>query len=145
MTEQQILTLTLIGEAVGEPVESIVGVGCVIRNRVNKSKIKESYHDICLAPKQFSCWNEGTDARQRLIDISDKLLNGKELEIINDPYIKQCFFLAEGIIDSYLVDNTKNAIYYLEQNIFNDTSKRPHWASFPKNIIQHGHHIFFSL
>ena len=33
LTDVQILALTLFGEARSEPIEGIVGVGCVIRNR----------------------------------------------------------------------------------------------------------------
>ena len=51
----ELVGLTLYGEARGEPIEGIVAVGCVIRNRV---KFEGSFYAVCLKPRQFSCWNQ---------------------------------------------------------------------------------------
>jgi hypothetical protein len=56
LTDVQILALTLFGEARSEPIEGIVGVGCVIRNRVTAGLDwwGEGYRGVCLAPYEFS-------------------------------------------------------------------------------------------
>lgn len=53
--EQQILALTLLAEARGEGVRGMEAVAMVIKQRMtNRSQTAKQ---VCLAPKQFSCWN----------------------------------------------------------------------------------------
>ena len=56
--EQEIIALTLLAEARGEGVEGMEAVAMVIKQRmVNR---KQTASQVCLAPKQFSCWNGKT-------------------------------------------------------------------------------------
>ena len=57
-TEQQVIALTLLAEARGEGTEGMEAVAMVIKQRmVNR---KQTASQVCLAPKQFSCWNGKT-------------------------------------------------------------------------------------
>src|SRR5206468_12010195 len=87
------LAATLVGECRGEPIEGIIGVANVIRNRAfaADSTLKE----ICLAPKQFSCWNEDDFNFGLVREVLSKLQNRDE---IRDPTIRQCIAIA-SIID----------------------------------------------
>lgn len=56
--EQQIIALTLLAEARGEGVEGMEAVAMVIKQRM--ANRKQTASQVCLAPKQFSCWNGKT-------------------------------------------------------------------------------------
>lgn len=53
--EQQVLALTLLAEARGEGVRGMEAVAMVIKQRM--SNRSQTAKQVCLAPKQFSCWN----------------------------------------------------------------------------------------
>ena len=52
------LAKTIYGEARGENVETMLAVGWVIRNRLTAKRYGDTYKDVVLQRKQFSCWNE---------------------------------------------------------------------------------------
>lgn len=56
--EQQIIALTLLAEARGEGTEGMEAVAMVIKQRM--ANRKQTASQVCLAPKQFSCWNGKT-------------------------------------------------------------------------------------
>ena len=56
--EQQIIALTLLAEARGEGTEGMQAVAMVIKQRM--ANRKQTASQVCLAPKQFSCWNGKT-------------------------------------------------------------------------------------
>ena len=53
------LAKTIYGEARGESVETMFAVGWVIRNRLQAKRYGNTYRDVVLQDKQFSCWNKG--------------------------------------------------------------------------------------
>ena len=53
--EQQVIALTLLAEARGEGAEGMEAVAMVIKQRM--ANRKQTASQVCLAPKQFSCWN----------------------------------------------------------------------------------------
>ena len=56
--EQQIIALTLLAEARGEGTEGMEAEAMVIKQRM--ANRKQTASQVCLAPKQFSCWNGKT-------------------------------------------------------------------------------------
>ena len=52
------LAKTIYGEARGENIETMLAVGWVVRNRLQAKRYGNSYKDVVLQPKQFSCWNK---------------------------------------------------------------------------------------
>jgi hypothetical protein len=80
LPDEAILALTLYGEARGEPIEGIIAVGCVIRNRVNDTKKRwpNTYRGVCLQPWQFSALNVtgGGVNHDRVIAMAKKLRGG---------------------------------------------------------------------
>lgn len=138
LTEREILGLTIIGEARGEPIEGQVAVGNIVRNRVRKSK--KTYQNICLAPLQFSCWNHDDPNRAFLVTLAERLFDGQQ---ITDPYLRQCMFIAQGIVDDIILDNTLGAENYMTQSLFY-SDKRPKWARKTINHKLYGKQIFFT-
>jgi N-acetylmuramoyl-L-alanine amidase len=68
MTDQEVVALTLLGEARGEGRMGMYLVGCVIQQR---SEVwnggKSTPREVCLKRLQFSCWN-GKGVKRELID-----------------------------------------------------------------------------
>src|SRR5262245_37669606 len=107
LSDLELLILTIIGEARGEPIEGQVGVACVIRNRV--LTYNRSYSAICLAPKQFSCWNDNDPNRVLLEELGKQLINGNKL----DQRFSQCQWVAVGIMRNQILDNTHGSLNYM--------------------------------
>lgn len=143
LSSTEILALTIIGEGRGEPIQGQVAIGCVIRNRLARSPAKyKNLGDVCLENKQFSCWNEDDPNRVFLLEIANKMMSGQPL---SDAYLKQCVYVAVGIADWSIMDNTAGAVNYLTFNLFN-SDRRPKWASNPiHDPITHGKQVFFSV
>lgn len=137
LSDLEILTLTLIGESRGESIEGIVAVGCVIRNRVNT--YKKSYSEVCLAPKQFSCWNLNDPNRVLLLELADDLI----LSGLKQPSYIQCQYVAIGIYNHFITDNTHGALNYITLDLWNSTN-RPSWAKDVNFAISKGSQIFFT-
>lgn len=143
LTDKEILALTIIGEARGEPIEGQVAVGSVIRNRLLWSKFKgKRFSDICLAKSQFSCWNEDDANLPFLMDLGAIMMMGQE---IKDPSLSQCVWVADGIIDWKILDNTRHADHYLATWLFNDPTRKPKWAKNASNIKVIGRQTFFNV
>lgn len=138
----EILWLTIIGEARGEPIESQVGVGNVVNNRYKiKHRGKLSIAAVCLDPLQFSCWNPNDPNRKILDDLSGQLGDGLG---IRDPHFRQCRYVANGIMSGDIKDNTAGSLYYLEESLFY-SSGRPAWSNNIAVQFKLGHHMFFRL
>lgn len=135
----EILALTIIGEARGESIQGQVAVGSVIRNRVNHNS--HSYTTECLKPKQFSCWNKDDPNYPMLIDLAEQIFNGQYL---TDPYLVQCQYVAEGIVEDKILDNTHGAVNYMTTDLFFSTNK-PSWAVNVTNAKTIGNQIFFNI
>lgn len=137
----EVMALTLYGEARGEPIEGQIAVANVIMNRMREDTVKyKTVRDVCLEPKQFSCWNTTDPNVQILVNLSSQL----EKSTIIDPILEQCLYIARGVMKGYLRDNTKAAKYYMTIDLFNNG--RPSWAKVPSNtpkII--GNHVFFNV
>lgn len=142
LSDLEVLGLTIIGEARGEPVEGQVAVGCVVRNRLhnNPSKYK-SFAQVCYEPKQFSCWNSTDSNFQFLYEIAEKMIMGTSPR---DPYMRQCFWVAAGVVDWSLIDNSQGSLFYMTRELFY-SDKRPSWARLRTPPVVYGKQIFFDI
>ena len=113
LPKEEILALTIYGEARGEPVEAQIAVGCVIRNRVSADK---GYNEVCLEPKQFSCWNEFDPNYPILTGLADKMTTHV---FIPEPILKQCLYISFGIINGAILDNTHGSKNYMTTDLWN--------------------------
>lgn len=138
----QTLALTLWGEGRGEPVEGRIAIGAVVWNRaVKTSTIPPSdatIKAICLAPLQFSCWNPGPDPNhQRVLAVAQQMVQSQPL----DPILRECLFIAQGIVGGALRDNTGGATNYLTTQLY-DSDRSPGWARAMKIAVVIGDHTF---
>jgi|SRR5579863_7775013 len=136
LSDMEILALTIYGEARGEPVEGQIGVGSVIRNRVVASK--QSYKQECLEPKQFSCWNDEDPNYPILTGLADKMVGAGGL--VPEPILKQCMYIAVGIINGAILDNTNGSKNYMTNDLYH--ANIVHWARDMKVAAVYGKQTF---
>lgn len=137
LTAGQLLGLLVYGEARGEPVEGQIAVACVVRNRLAVGK---SWHEVMLANTQFSCFNLGDPNRDRLLEIA--VHKGVD-PTSSDKALLQSLWVARGIVDNYLLDNTDRANHYCEAHLYE--TKPPTWATLKAETVRIGNHQFFKL
>ena len=67
ISEWLIIAATLMAEAGGESLIGKQAVASVIHNRAALERSSGTYAEVCLAPKQFSCWNAGEEEMNKRI------------------------------------------------------------------------------
>lgn len=119
LVDRSVLGLTMYGEARGARVEARIAVGCVARNRTRwparYRATASHYKAICLAPKQFSCWNGGDANYAAVMAQAERIVHGPGLD---DLVLQECLYLADGIIERALLDNTRGSTFYIETSLF---------------------------
>lgn len=114
----RVVVETLVMETAGDGYESMLAVAEVIRNRAKL--FKKNYDEVCLMPKQFSCWNDKEKAKNFLAEhknyykVAEKAW--KESEYSN---------LVKGSTD-----------YHAEYVM-------PYWAASYDRVVQVSTHIFY--
>jgi N-acetylmuramoyl-L-alanine amidase len=129
MTDRDAIALTLYGEARGEGITGLIAVACVLRNRLRSKRWGHTYADVCLYPKQFSCWNVSDPNRARLLALLDSRSS--------DPVLAQCYTLAEVLLQEPLIRQLADARHY-----FADSIDPPAWAASGTVVARVGAHQF---
>lgn len=107
------------------PVEELIAVMCVVRNRVQRDGHARSYKAICLAPQQFSCWNPGSGHNHdRVMEQARALVEQQAIDV----ELGECLFLATGIIGGQLLDHTNGATHYWAPAAMVPPGRIPSWA-----------------
>lgn len=114
-----LLALLIWAEARGEPVQGQIGVGCVVRNRVVREG--HDWRAVCLAPKQFSCFNADDPQYPKVLRAAAVLMTGDLT-----PELKQACWIADGILTGAVMDVTKGAKNYLTTALLQRSP--PSWA-----------------
>lgn len=133
LTDLEALTLTIWGEARGEPIEGKIGVAMVMRNRwLNHYRGAGSYVDVCTAHAQFSAW---TDEAEEMTVGENEYSSGR-LDVVMDL----CKEIATATIMGLLADNTHGANHY-----YADSIAAPTWAVGATLLATLGHHRFYNV
>ena len=100
----ELLTLarTIYGEARGEPPAGREGVGHVVMNRVRGKGFPDTVSEVCLQPRQLSCWSQN-DPNRNLVE---SILPGA------NPVFDECLATAERVMNGMVADNTGGATHY---------------------------------
>ena len=131
MTDAEALSLTIWGEARGEPIEGKIGVACVMRNRLNSHyRGAQTYVDVCMAHAQFSAWTD--EAAQMATEL--ERLEGSH----PDPSLMLCAEVASAIMQNLIPSNVQNANHYYAISI-----SPPAWAIDRPVLAALGRHRFF--
>jgi hypothetical protein len=140
LSGQDILALTIYGEARGEIIQGQIAVGCVIRNRVERlgsSGYANKYATICLKPLQFSCWNDNDPNFRLLTGMAESIYNDQE---IKDKSFIQISWIAKGIYNDLINDITLGATNYLTNSLYE--THQVSWANQMKVVARIGNHTF---
>ena len=124
--KEEIVAITLLGEARGEGERGMYAVASTISQRMKNRALTGK--KVCLEPWQFSCWNKNDPNRAKLPTL-----------LRNSPQRHYALRLADNIsrLDrSY----TKNADHYIHKN-----SKKPKHLRGKKPVIVIGAHAFYKL
>jgi len=131
LTDEQALALTMDAEGTGDwreggsSAEERIAIGTVVRNRVHATP-GTTFRAVCLARKQFSCWNPGTDANHvRLMKTAQAVVGAAALLSAD---LAETFYLARGIIDGVIQDRTNGATHYYAPNAMKPAGSKPFWV-----------------
>lgn len=143
ITDQTALIATLLGEAAKESIEGQIAVACVIRNRAKHPRWwGKTFKGVCLAKAQFSCWWEKNDNTARVYALADALHRRVDatgaLSVVG-----QLHWVAAGVMDDMLLDNTGGADHYHANWMFE--KGLPKWAHGRKPVKTIGGHTFYRL
>lgn len=153
LSDIQALAGTMYAEAAGDwhegesSVEERVAVGCVVRNRLPRYKEYgakfHTYKSICLAPKQFSCWIQGSGTNH------SRLMAQMEMLVVNgedslDPVMIETIFLAAGVMGGEILDCTDTATSYYAPKAMVPRGRVPQWA-IGKDAVAIGSQLFFKV
>ncbi|MDB5491192.1 MAG: cell Wall Hydrolase family protein [Micavibrio sp.] len=130
--EANVLARTIWGEARGEGVAGMQGVGNVVMNRVRIARQKGKFWwgndviGVCQKPYQFSCWNKG-DANFEKIQAVD----GRDLVFAS------AMRLGFRAVIGQLADITGGATHYHAAGMM------PNWARGQVPSATIGRHVFY--
>ena len=129
-----IFARTVYGEARGEyrhnGPAALIAVANVIMNRLRRAgKYGKTLTEVCLKPRQFSCWNQG--------DPNRRLIQQENLEA--DPLFHICLVVVKKVLNGIWPDLTRGSDHY------HASSCLPYWARSRKIKLHLGAHIFYKL
>jgi hypothetical protein len=141
LAPRMVCALTMRAEARGESLEGRVAVGCAIRNRMLRRK--QTAHEVCLAPAQFSCWAPvGGEANYRELAALVGQLVADPDAAIEDAALRECLWIADGVLSGDARDITKGADHYLTTSLLS-SSHRPGWVAAMTWTATIGAHTFY--
>lgn len=145
-SDARALSLTLWGEARGEPIEGRVAVASVIRNRARARYRGQTIAEVCLWPAQFSCWspNGGAANYAHLMGVARALADGGVppwSDVERAIYDETCW-IASGIVEGLIRDRVRGATHYLTESLF--VSTPPTWAKGVVPVCRVGRHVFLA-
>lgn len=123
--DEEVLARTLYGEARGERREGIEAVAAVMMNRLKAGRWGKRAASVCLARKQFSCWDDGNRERMAAVDSTDAAF-------------VVCQEVALLALTGQLVDPTQGSLHY------HVASLTPYWAHGKTPVCIVGAHAFYN-
>lgn len=133
LAQVEVLALTIWGEARGQSHEGRVAVGNVAMNRVRWPRWwGRTVHGVCLAPRQFSCWNPGDVNRAKIEALVAAGFQG------NTAY-PDCFAIAQALLAGTQEDLTQRADHYHTRAV------SPSWAAGQTPVAEIDDHRFYRL
>lgn len=133
MTDRDVLSATIWGEARGESTAGRLAVGSVIQNRLRSKRWGLTWTEVCQAPQQFSCWNESDINRPAMLAIfQDAHVRPHDL------LVRECYWIADGLMADAILPQVKVATHYYATWM----PKPPAWAKAGRVVATIGNHVF---
>ena len=127
--DEEILMMarTIWAEARGESRLGRLGVGSVIKNRVDTSRrFGRSVTEVVLAPKQFSCYNRAVSIKRLL----------QPTRYDSKSVWEKCLAIAEDVMSGKVDDPTDGATHYCRYDC------HPKWREKMIETTRIGSHVF---
>lgn len=125
-----LMARTVYGEARGESFEGQTAVAWIICNRLTDGRFGKSIEEVCLHPKQFSCWNQDDPNRNRVLTTGD-----------NDYAFQRAKGVTALVASLDLRDPTKGATHYYATELERD-GRSPAWSDAMVTMAIIGGHRF---
>lgn len=122
--DEEVLARTLYGEARGEKREGIEAVAAVIMNRLKSGRWGKRAASVCLARKQFSCWDDPNRDKMAAVDSTDAAF-------------VLCQEVALLALTDNLADPTHGSLHYCVESL------SPYWAHGKVPVCIIGAHAFY--
>ena len=125
-----LLQCLVYGEASGEPIEGKIGVAWVVRNRaLNPAWWGRTWKQVMLKRYQFSCFDDRN--AERIIKAFPNWCDS--------PVFKECRWVASGVMNNDIQDNTFGANHYHAGYV------APSWSRGAEPTVIINNHIFYQL
>ena len=119
---EEILTMTLYGEARGAPYKAKLAMARVMMNRVADGRFGGSIEEVVTKPKQFSCYNDGDPNLTEILIVADDFEKAFDTNI----YLRDCFNAARTVLTGKDDTPVKQSLYYHTDKV------NPKWN---KNLV----------
>ena len=130
-----LLTALIWGEARGEPFEGKMAVAFVARNRMGDSRWPDTWEEVILQRRQFSCFNKNDLNYESTLDALLPSRNSRDMDW------RECRLAAHAVLYSWHRDVSKGANHFYS----NMLATPPKWASKQIATVVIGRHKFFTL
>lgn len=129
LTPEQIVAITIWGEARGQTTMLREAIGGVIQNRVRAQRPEWGVtpQGVCLAPAQFSCWT-AAGGDQNYSEVIGAVINALDQKSMPGPILQECLRLAWQITGNQLADISGGAVYYYAPKAMRPVGRIPSWA-----------------
>jgi len=105
---EEVLAMTLYGEARGAPYKAKLGMARVMMNRVKDGRFGSSIEDVVTKPKQFSCYNDGDPNLDEILIVADDFEKAFDINI----YLRDCYNAAMTVLSGKDDTPVKESLYY---------------------------------
>ena len=134
----QLMALTIFGEARGETRDGKIAVGSVILERVEHRKWDgETIKEVCLMPYQFSCFLPNDPNYPRLKRIAKEW----DASLLGSMSLYHCYAIARGLIDGTIprdpIIKAEHATQYLTVDC------EAAWEKKMRKVMTLGRHDFY--
>jgi spore germination cell wall hydrolase CwlJ-like protein len=126
-----LLCMCVFGEARNQTFDAMVGVGNVVKNRLNaQTYFGKTWHEVILKPWQFSSFNTNDPNRSKLLNP----LAHENVKVWN-----RCCEAAEIVYDNRVADNTGTALFYFSTPL---TEPPKTWGTVIHTVTLDGLHFY---
>lgn len=144
LSDTAIVGVTLYGEARSERIEGRIAVANVLKNRLKAGRWGRTYRSVALAPKQFSCWNLGTDLNsQRVLNAVRLLTQSPDPPVPTWAMLRECLWIADGLMWARFASNVGAATNYYAPAAMVPPGRVPDWAVGLEPVAVIGSHRFY--
>lgn len=127
MNDLEVLARTLYGEARAFDEIDAAAIACVVLNRVEYRNWPGTAREVCLQPKQFSCWNETDPNRTRILLVER-----------GHQWFDRCWEIAADALAGKIKDPTRSSTHYHTRAV------HPSWSKGKTPVYETQGHIFFN-